>query len=58
MKDVVQSFVKASEFDKKNLMKAGGYISRNVINITIKMKTIIRKPCYVTLVHFLIVRNS
>ena len=35
--------VKVPEFDK-HLKKAGAYISRNVIEITIKMKTIVRKP--------------
>ena len=31
------------EFDK-HLKKAGGHIGRNVVEITIKMKTIVRKP--------------
>ena len=37
--------VKVPEFDK-HLKKAGGHIGRNVgeITITIKMKTIVRKP--------------
>ncbi len=35
--------VKVPEFDK-HLKKAGGHIGRNVIEITIKMKTIVRKP--------------
>ena len=43
MKDVVRSFVKVSEFDI-HLKKAGGYIGRDVVEITIKMKTIVRKP--------------
>ena len=42
IKDVVRSSVKVSEFDK-HLKKAGGYIGRNVVEITIKMKTIVRK---------------
>ena len=41
--DIVQSSVKVPEFDK-HLKKAGGYIGRNVVEITIKMKTIVRKP--------------
>ena len=43
IKDVVPSTVKVSEFDK-HLKKAGGHIGRNVLEITIKMKTIVRKP--------------
>ena len=43
IKDVVHSSVKVPEFDK-HLKKAGGHISRNVVEITIKMKTIVRKP--------------
>ena len=42
IKDVVQSSVKVSEFDK-HLKKAGGHIDQNVVEITIKMKTIVRK---------------
>ena len=42
IKDVVRSSVKVSEFDKY-LKKAGGHIGRNVVEITIKMKTIVRK---------------
>ena len=42
MKDVVRSSVKVPEFDK-HLKKAGGQIDRNVVEITIKMKTIVRK---------------
>ena len=43
IKDVVRSTVKVPEFDK-NLKKAGGHIVRNVVEITIKMKTIVRTP--------------
>ena len=43
IKDVVRSSVKVPEFDK-HLKKAGGHIGRNVVEITIKMKTIVRKP--------------
>ncbi len=38
IKDVVGSSVKVPEFDKY-LKKAGGHISRNFVEITIKMKT-------------------
>ncbi len=37
-----RSSVKVPEFDK-HLKKAGGYIGRNVMEITIKMKAIVRK---------------
>ena len=43
IKDVVRSYVKVPKFDK-HLKKAGGHISRNVVEITMKMKTIVRKP--------------
>ena len=43
IKDVVRSSVKVPQFDK-HLKKAGGYIGRNVVEITIKMKTIVQKP--------------
>ena len=43
IKDVVRCSVYVPEFDK-HLKEAGGYIGRNVVEITIKMKTIIRKP--------------
>ena len=43
IKDVVRSSVKVPEFDK-HLKKAGGHIGRNVVEITIKMKTIVWKP--------------
>ena len=42
IKDVVWSSVKVPEFDK-HLKKAEGLIGRNVVEITIKMKTIVRK---------------
>ena len=42
IKDVVRSSVKVPEFDK-HLKKARGYIGRNVVEIIIKMKTIVRK---------------
>ena len=42
IEDVVRSSVKVPEFDK-HLKKAGGHIGRNVVEITIKMKTIVQK---------------
>ena len=42
IKDVVRSSVEVPEFDK-HLKKAGGHIGRNVVEITIKMKTIVQK---------------
>ena len=42
IKDVVRSSVKVPEFDK-HLKKAEGHIGRNVVEIRIKMKTIVRK---------------
>ena len=42
IKDMVRSFVKVPEFDK-HLKKAGGHISRSVVEITIKMKAIFPK---------------
>ena len=41
--DVVRSSVQIPEFEK-HLKKAGVHIGRNVVEITIKMKTIVRKP--------------
>ena len=43
IKDVVRSSVKVPEFDK-HLKKARGHIGRNLVEITIKMKIIVRKP--------------
>ena len=43
IKDVVRSSVNVPEFDKQ-LKKTGGHIGRNVVEITLKMKTIVRKP--------------
>ena len=42
IKVIVWSSVKVSEFDK-HLKKTGGHISQNVVEITIKMKTIVWK---------------
>ena len=43
IKDVVRSSVKVTEFDKYQ-KKAGGNIGRKVVEIMIKMETIVRKP--------------
>ena len=48
IKDIVRSSVKVPEFDK-HLKKAIGHISRNIVEITIKMKTIIQKPLMINL---------
>ena len=50
IKDVVRSSVQVSEFDKR-LKKPGGHIGRNVVEITIKMKTIVRKPLLIKRTH-------
>ena len=41
IKDVVRSSMKVPEFDK-HLKKAEGHIGRNIVEITIKMKTRIK----------------
>ena len=43
IKDVVRSSAKVPEFNK-HLKKAGRHIVQNVVEITIKMKIIVRKP--------------
>ena len=43
LENVHRIFLKVSEFDK-HLKKARGHIGRNVVEITRKMKTIVRKP--------------
>ena len=43
IKDVVRSSMKVPKFDK-HLKKARGHIGQNVVEITIKMKTIVQKP--------------
>ena len=42
IKDVVRSSVTVPDFDR-HLKKAVGHIGRNVVEITIKMKTIVQK---------------
>ena len=49
IKDVVRSSVKVPEFDK-HLKKTGGHIGRNVIEITINTKTIVRKPLMIKII--------
>ena len=41
-KGSVQSSLEAPEFNTKHLKKAKGRISRNIVNITIKMKIIVQ----------------
>ena len=36
--------------DNKHLKKVGGHIGRNVVEITIKMKTIVQKPLMIKIV--------
>ena len=43
IKDVVRSSVEVPEFGK-HLKKSRGHIGRNVVELTIKMKTIVQKP--------------
>ena len=50
IKDVVRSSVKVPEFDK-HLKKTGGHIDRNVVEIIIKMKTIVRKILMIKIGH-------
>ena len=49
IKDVVRSSVKVPELGK-HLEKAGWHIDRNVVVITIKMKTIVRKPLMIKII--------
>ena len=49
IKDVFRSFVKVPEFEKR-LKKAGGHIGRNVVEIVIKMETIVRKPLMIKII--------
>ena len=49
IKDVVQSSVKVPEFDK-HLKKTKGYIGQNVVEITIKMETIVWKPLMIKII--------
>ena len=49
IKDVVRSSIKVPKFNKY-LKKAGGHIGRNVVEITIKMKTIVRKALMIKII--------
>ena len=49
IKDVVRRSVNVPEFDK-HLKKAGGHIGRNVVEITIKRKTIVRKTLMIKII--------
>ena len=49
--DVVRSSVKVPEFDKQQ-KKAGGHINRNVVGITTKMKSIVRKLLMIEITYF------
>ena len=57
IKHVVRSFVKISEFDK-HLKKAGGHIGRDVVEIAIKMKTIVKKPLMIKKKKYHIIINT
>ena len=48
-KDIVWSSMKVPEF-AKHLKKAGGHIGQKVVEITIKMKTIVRKPLMIKII--------
>ena len=56
IEDLVRSSVQVPEFDK-HPKKAGRHIGRNVMEITIKMKTIVRKPLRIKIIR-LYLRNS
>ena len=43
IKDVIRSSVKVPKFNK-HMKKARGHIGQNVVEITIKMKAVVRKP--------------
>ena len=49
IKDVVRSSAKVPEFEK-HLKKSGGHIGQNVVEIRIKMKTIVRKTLTIKII--------
>ena len=51
--NVVRSSVKVTEFDK-HLKKAGGHSGRNIVEITIKMKTIVQKLLMIKKTYYLV----
>ena len=53
IKDVIRSSVKVPKFDK-HLKKAGGHTGRNVVEITIKMNTIVRKLLMIKIIKLLL----
>ena len=44
--------LRLKNLDNKHLKKAGGHIGRNVVEITIKMKTIVRKTLMIKINKF------
>ena len=56
IKDVVRSSEYVPEYDK-HLKKAGGHIAQYVVEITMKIKTIVRKPLMIKIIK-LHLRNS
>ena len=42
--------LRLKNFDNKHLKKTGGHIGRNLMEITIKMKTIVRKPLMIKII--------
>ena len=48
---------RSSKFREGSLEKAGGHISRNGMEITIKVKTIVRKPLMIKKITKLRLRN-
>ena len=49
IKDVVQSSVLVTKFDKY-LKKAGGHIGQNVVEITLRYKTIVQKTLMINII--------
>ena len=45
-----KGWIKKNRNDKKYLKKAGGHIDRNIVNIKIKMKTIVLKPSIILII--------
>ena len=50
IKDIVRSSVNVPKFEK-HLKKAGGHNGRNVVEITIKTKTIVRKTLVIKIIN-------
>ena len=47
---LLRVFVELVNLHNKHLKKAGGHIDRNVMEITRKMKTIVRKPLMIKII--------